>query len=127
MISTACIQPATGSPFSAMARSSRRERWPTCWPRNIPGYGNISTASAHALLSASCTGVGLMETRANFVLIGIFTLAVIAAAFGFVLWFQNLHSTTQRTPLRIIFEGAASGLRNGGNVNFNGIRVGEVV
>lgn len=68
-----------------------------------------------------------METRANFVLIGIFTLAVIAAAFGFVLWFQNLHSTTQRTPLRIIFEGAASGLRNGGNVNFNGIRVGEVV
>jgi phospholipid/cholesterol/gamma-HCH transport system substrate-binding protein len=48
-----------------------------------------------------------METRANFVLIGIFTLAVIAAAFGFVLWFQNLHSTTQRTPLRIIFVGPA--------------------
>jgi phospholipid/cholesterol/gamma-HCH transport system substrate-binding protein len=68
-----------------------------------------------------------METRANFVLIGTFTLAVIAAAFGFVLWFQNLHSTKQRTPLRIVFEGAASGLRNGGNVNFNGIRVGEVV
>jgi phospholipid/cholesterol/gamma-HCH transport system substrate-binding protein len=68
-----------------------------------------------------------METRANFVLIGTFTLAVIAAAFGFVLWFQNLHSTTQRTPLRIVFEGAASGLRNGGSVNFNGIRVGEVI
>src|SRR6195952_1063465 len=68
-----------------------------------------------------------METRANFVLIGAFTLAVIAAAFGFVLWFQNLHSSKQRTPLRIIFEGAASGLRNGGNVNFNGIRVGEVM
>lgn len=68
-----------------------------------------------------------METRANFVLIGAFTLAVIAAAFGFVLWFQNLHSAKQRTPLRIIFEGSASGLRNGGNVNFNGIRVGEVV
>jgi phospholipid/cholesterol/gamma-HCH transport system substrate-binding protein len=68
-----------------------------------------------------------METRANFVLIGTFTLAVIAAAFGFVLWFQNLHSTKARTPLRIVFEGAASGLRNGGNVNFNGIRVGEVI
>ena len=27
-----------------------------------------------------------METRANYVLIGAFTLAVIAAAFGFVLW-----------------------------------------
>jgi phospholipid/cholesterol/gamma-HCH transport system substrate-binding protein len=68
-----------------------------------------------------------METRANFVLIGSFTLAVIAAAFGFVMWFQSLHTTKARTPLRIIFEGPASGLRNGGSVNFNGIRVGEVI
>ena len=68
-----------------------------------------------------------METRANFVLIGSFTLAVIAAAFGFVLWFQSLHTTKARSPLRIVFEGSASGLRNGGSVNFNGIRVGEVV
>lgn len=68
-----------------------------------------------------------METRANYVLIGTFTLAVIGAAFGFVLWFQSLHTTKARTPLRIIFEGPASGLRDGGSVNFNGIRVGEVV
>src|SRR6195952_2269490 len=68
-----------------------------------------------------------METRANFVLIGTFTLAVIAAAFGFVLWFQNLHSAKLRSPLRVVFEGPASGLRNGGNVNFNGIRIGEVM
>jgi len=68
-----------------------------------------------------------METRANFVLIGAFTLAVIAAAFGFVMWFQSLHTTKARTPLRIIFEGPAAGLRNGGSVNFNGIRVGEVI
>src|SRR6201985_3056520 len=68
-----------------------------------------------------------METRANYVLIGSFTLAVIAAAFGFVLWFQSLHTTKQRDPLRIIFEGPAAGLRNGGSVNFNGIRIGEVI
>jgi phospholipid/cholesterol/gamma-HCH transport system substrate-binding protein len=68
-----------------------------------------------------------METRANFVLIGSFTLAVIAAAFGFVLWFQSLHTTKLRSPLRVIFEGPAAGLRNGGSVNFNGIRVGEVI
>jgi phospholipid/cholesterol/gamma-HCH transport system substrate-binding protein len=68
-----------------------------------------------------------METRANFVLIGAFTLAVIAAAFGFVLWFQSLHTVKQRSPLRIVFEGPAAGLRNGGSVNFNGIRVGEVI
>ncbi|ACF02979.1 MlaD family protein [Rhodopseudomonas palustris] len=68
-----------------------------------------------------------METRANYFLIGTFTLAVIAAAFGFVLWFQSLHTTKARSPLRVVFEGAASGLRNGGSVNFNGVRVGEVV
>ena len=68
-----------------------------------------------------------METRANFVLIGTFTLAVIAAAFGFVLWFQSLHTTKARSPLRVVFEGPASGLRNGGAVNFNGIRIGEVI
>ena len=68
-----------------------------------------------------------METRANYVLIGSFTLAVIAAAFGFVLWFQSLHTTKQRDPLRIVFEGPAAGLRNGGSVNFNGIRIGEVI
>ena len=68
-----------------------------------------------------------METRANYVLIGAFTLAVIAAAFGFVLWFQSLHTTKQRSPLRVVFEGPASGLRNGGSVNFNGIRIGEVI
>ena len=68
-----------------------------------------------------------METRANYVLIGSFTLAVIAAAFGFVLWFQSLHTTKQRNPLRIVFEGPAAGLRNGGSVNFKGIRIGEVI
>src|ERR1700745_2400497 len=68
-----------------------------------------------------------METRANYVLVWTCTLAVIAAAFGFVLWFQSLHTTKARSPLRVIFEGPASGLRNGGSVNFNGIRIGEVI
>src|ERR1700710_503011 len=68
-----------------------------------------------------------METRANYVLIGSFTLAVIAAAFGFVLWFQSLHTTKARSPIRVVFEGPAARLRNGGSVNFNGIRVGEVI
>jgi len=52
---------------------------------------------------------------------------VVAAAFGFVLWFQSLHTTKLRSPLLVIFEGPAAGLRNGASVNFNGIRVGEVV
>ncbi|MFG3757451.1 MlaD family protein, partial [Klebsiella pneumoniae] len=67
-----------------------------------------------------------METRANYVLIGLFTLAVLACGFGFVMWFQSIHAAKARNPLRIVFEGSASGLRTGASVNFNGIRVGEV-
>src|ERR1700719_1782553 len=68
-----------------------------------------------------------METRANFVLIGSFTLAGIAAAFRFVIWFQSLRTTKLRSPINVIFEGPPAGLRNGASVNFNGIRVGEVI
>lgn len=67
-----------------------------------------------------------METRANFVLIGLFTLAVIASAFGFVYWFQNLGTASERTTYRVVFDGPVSGLRTGAGVTFNGIRVGEV-
>ena len=31
-----------------------------------------------------------METRANYVLIGLFTLAVILGGFGFVYWFNTI-------------------------------------
>jgi len=67
-----------------------------------------------------------METRANYVLIGTFTLAVIVAGFGFVYWFSSLTQGGPRDTYRIVFDGAVSGLRTGGSVLFNGIRVGEV-
>ena len=67
-----------------------------------------------------------METRANYVLIGLFTLAMIAAAFGFVYWFQHTGGTGERVTYRVLFDGPVSGLRTGSPVLFNGIRVGEV-
>jgi phospholipid/cholesterol/gamma-HCH transport system substrate-binding protein len=67
-----------------------------------------------------------METRANYALIGIFTLAVIAAAFGFVLWFSGTEKPGGRTTYKIIFTGSISGLSEGGMVLFNGVRVGAV-
>jgi phospholipid/cholesterol/gamma-HCH transport system substrate-binding protein len=48
-----------------------------------------------------------METRANYVVIGLLTLAT-------------------RAFYRVVFDGPAQGLRTGGAVLFNGIRVGEV-
>ena len=67
-----------------------------------------------------------METRANYVLIGMFTLAVIAGIFGFVWWFQNAGATRERVAYQVVFDGSVSGLRTGANVLFNGILVGEV-
>jgi phospholipid/cholesterol/gamma-HCH transport system substrate-binding protein len=67
-----------------------------------------------------------METRANFVLIGAFTLAVIAGGFLFVLWFSGLTHVAQRQTYAILFDGSVAGLSRGSAVQFNGIRVGEV-
>ncbi len=67
-----------------------------------------------------------METRANYALIGVFTLAVIAAAFGFVLWFSGNEKPGGRTTYKIIFSGSVSGLPKGGAVLFNGVPVGTV-
>jgi phospholipid/cholesterol/gamma-HCH transport system substrate-binding protein len=67
-----------------------------------------------------------MERRANYVLIGLFTLAVIAGVFGFVFWIHYAQDKKQGVAYRIIFDGSVSGLRVGSSVLFNGIRVGEV-
>jgi phospholipid/cholesterol/gamma-HCH transport system substrate-binding protein len=66
-----------------------------------------------------------METRANFVVIGAFTLAVIAGAFLFVLWMAG-YGGGSLARYRVVFQGSVSGLARGGVVLFNGLRVGEV-
>jgi phospholipid/cholesterol/gamma-HCH transport system substrate-binding protein len=59
-------------------------------------------------------------------MIGTTTLAAIAAAFAGLLVFQKIYAARQQGPLRIVFEGSASGLRKGGGVNFDGVQVGEI-
>jgi len=68
-----------------------------------------------------------MKARASNLMIGSTTLAVIAAAFIGLLGFRKIHSIQQRGPLRIVFEGSASGLHKGGNVNFDGVQIGEIL
>jgi phospholipid/cholesterol/gamma-HCH transport system substrate-binding protein len=67
-----------------------------------------------------------METRANFVVIGAFTLAMVVAAFLFVMWIAGYASTGTHRHYRIVFNGSVSGLSNGALVLFNGLKVGEV-
>jgi phospholipid/cholesterol/gamma-HCH transport system substrate-binding protein len=68
-----------------------------------------------------------MKARASNVVIGAVTLTAIAVAFAGFLGFRKIHAVAQRSPLRIVFEGAAAGLVKGGSVNFDGVQVGEVL
>ena len=67
-----------------------------------------------------------MKIRATNLMIGSTTLAVIAVAFVGFLGIRKIHSVRQQVPLRITFAGSASGLHNGGNVNFDGVQIGEI-
>src|SRR5258705_13966968 len=67
-----------------------------------------------------------MKARASNLMIGSMTLAVIAAAFVGLLGYRKIHTARQQGPLRIVFEGSASGLRKGGGVNFDGVQIGEI-
>ena len=67
-----------------------------------------------------------METKARYVLIGVFTLAVIFGSFAFVYWMQGRAGSRERVVYRVRFETSVSGLAKGASVAFNGVRVGEV-
>ena len=67
-----------------------------------------------------------METRANHVVIGCFVLAVVAGIFGFVIWLARIDIDREVATYAITFDNAVTGLSVGGDVRFNGIRVGEV-
>lgn len=67
-----------------------------------------------------------METRANYVIVGIFTIAAVLAAFGFVYWTSGVGDRGEVTTLRFRIHGSASGLTRGSVVLFNGIKVGDV-
>lgn len=68
-----------------------------------------------------------METKANYTIVGFFTLAVLVAAFGFVYWMATFGKSGEMAQLEIRIPGSASGLSIGAPVLFNGIRVGSVL
>ena len=67
-----------------------------------------------------------METRANYVVVGLFTLAVLAGAFGFVYWLARHGDQGRKDAYDVVFTTSVAGLGKGSAVTFNGIRVGEV-
>lgn len=67
-----------------------------------------------------------METKANYALVGFFTLLVVLAAFGFVYWMAQYGRGGPTAELAIRIPGSANGLSVGSAVRFNGIAVGTV-
>jgi phospholipid/cholesterol/gamma-HCH transport system substrate-binding protein len=67
-----------------------------------------------------------METKANYALVGFFTVLVMAAAFGFVYWMSQYGRGGEMAQLVIRIPGSANGLSMGSPVRFNGIPVGSV-
>lgn len=67
-----------------------------------------------------------METRANYVLIGAFTLAAAAFMLLFGLWAAKYTSDKDWRLYDVVFDEAVTGLTEGGSVQYNGISVGTV-
>lgn len=67
-----------------------------------------------------------METRANFILIGLFTIAGFVGIMGFFLWFARVELDRQFAYYDIRFS-SVSGLGNASDVRFSGLPVGQVV
>ena len=68
-----------------------------------------------------------METRAHYVAVGTFVLAVIFLAFVAVLWLGSAEFGQQAKRYYIFFRGSVAGLNKGSQVQYNGIPVGRVV
>jgi len=68
-----------------------------------------------------------METRAHYVAVGAFVLAVIFLAFVAVLWLGRAEFGQQAKRYYIFFGGSVAGLNKGSQVQYNGIPVGRVV
>jgi phospholipid/cholesterol/gamma-HCH transport system substrate-binding protein len=67
-----------------------------------------------------------METRANYVLIGAITLALFILGGVFAMWLGSMRFNPDYDVYDIPFQAPVRGLEIGGEVRFNGIKVGEV-
>jgi phospholipid/cholesterol/gamma-HCH transport system substrate-binding protein len=69
-----------------------------------------------------------MKMRSSNLMIGTATLVILAIGLFGLLGVKKIRAISQESRMRIVFEGgSASGLRRGGNVNFDGVQVGEIL
>lgn len=66
-----------------------------------------------------------MERHANYALVGVFTTLLVIGGLVLAVWLGNVQ-VGREDKYRIIFPGPVRGVAKGGEVQFNGIKVGEV-
>ena len=67
-----------------------------------------------------------MEKNANYALVGLSSLILFIGMVIFVVWLARLRINAEYDLYDIVFQGPINGLSQGGEVRFNGIKVGEV-
>lgn len=67
-----------------------------------------------------------METRASYILVGSFVLALLAGLFAFSIWIAKVQLERSRDAYHIFFTGSVTGLQTGSPVRYRGIPVGTV-
>lgn len=67
-----------------------------------------------------------METRANYLLVGIMVILAVTAVFTFFIWLSGGPNKSQYTQVMIYFPGSVSGLSEGSQVRYRGVQVGNV-
>lgn len=67
-----------------------------------------------------------MEFNARYILTAVFSLVVIFAGFMFVFWLNNAGGFSANNYYQVRFSIPVSGMAKGGNVLFNGVKVGEI-
>ncbi|MBW3504904.1 MULTISPECIES: MlaD family protein [unclassified Pseudomonas] len=68
-----------------------------------------------------------METRAHHVLIGLFSVLVVVGGMLFGLWLAKASMDSTFKDYEVVFNEAVSGLSKGSSVQYNGIKVGDVI
>ncbi|MEO0637797.1 MAG: MlaD family protein [Pseudomonadota bacterium] len=67
-----------------------------------------------------------METKGNYVLIGLFALVIMAVSFAYFYWSGRYEAASNQQAIELRVAGSATGLGPGSAVLFNGIRAGQV-
>ena len=67
-----------------------------------------------------------MERNANYAMVGMASVILLIGLFAFVLWLARVQFARDYQIYDILFDGPVRGISTGGEVHFNGIKVGEI-